>query len=245
MQANNIYPTQQSFSGAFRFNAKNTKAQTEIPQLFTQGRQIFKDILEQGDQVIVVRDNYDKRIGKYIAENNISDVEYFPTINTKCGLDADEPQGLLNLIKDKAIKIITNTEEMFETIKTQRKSPQKTLPAPKPKTPNPAKLNAQAKLEMVSNALRLNIEDPEINTINNLVQIIDKNKKRRIEIITQPAGQQYVYVKPDSKSEDTIKCLLNSKGDIIKSFETPDDIHKFLMKFNQLRKECTNTTCTK
>ena len=88
MLTNNQYSST-NFTGAFRFKPNEIKAKLEVPELFTQGRQVFADIIEKGDQVIIVRDNYDKRIGKYIQENNITGVEYMPTINTKGGFDSE------------------------------------------------------------------------------------------------------------------------------------------------------------
>ena len=63
MQINNI-DSNPKFKGAFRFKSTEIKVQQEIPQLFTQGRQFFSNILEKGDVFVVVKDNYDKRIGK-------------------------------------------------------------------------------------------------------------------------------------------------------------------------------------
>ena len=75
--------TNTNFQGAFRIKPNNTKAKIEINALFMQGRQIFCNVLEKGDEVIVLRDHYDKRVGKYMKENNFKEVEYYPTINTK------------------------------------------------------------------------------------------------------------------------------------------------------------------
>ena len=124
MLTNNQY-TNTSFTGAFRFKPNEITAKMEVPKLFTQGRQVFTDIIEKGDQVIIVRDNYDKRIGKYIQENNVTGVEYMPTINTKGGFDNERPAELTAVIKDKTTRIITNFEEMFEVISKQKR-PKKT-----------------------------------------------------------------------------------------------------------------------
>ena len=91
-----------NFSGSFRIPRGKFKAQHEIPQLFTQGRQIFYDIKEDGDMFIVLRDNYDRRVAKYIKENNVSGLEYYPEINTKSGLDDQKPEGLIVLLKEKS-----------------------------------------------------------------------------------------------------------------------------------------------
>ena len=121
---NNSYNN--SFTGAFRFKPSEIKAKLEVPNLFTQGRQIGTDILEKGDQVIIVRDSYDKRIGNYIKENGVKEVEYYPTINTRLGFDFERPEEIITVLKDKSTRMITNFEEMFEVISKQKRG-KKTL----------------------------------------------------------------------------------------------------------------------
>ena len=91
-----------NFSGAFRIKRHYAKAKAEIPAMFTQGRQIFRDIKENGDMVVVLRDNYDKRVGQYIQENYPIEIEYYPEINTKYGLDDEKQEELKKLIEDKS-----------------------------------------------------------------------------------------------------------------------------------------------
>ncbi len=218
-----------NFEGAFRIKPNEIKAKNEIPTLFTQGKQVFNDILEKGDQVIVIRNNYDKRIGKYIEENNVSGIEYFPQINTKSGLDSEKPEDLIKLIHDKATKVITDIKEICTTA-AQQKSPRK-----KSKTPK-----AQKEVEKISNALRLNIEAPQINSTAEATRIRDEQKKRTIEVIMQNKGNSYVYVKPDSPCEDSIRCIIDGKGNIMKSFETLDEIFSFQKRFKQLKQQKIN-----
>ena len=140
--------TNLNFNGAFKIKPSELKAQTEIPALFTQGMQKFTNIEEKGDMFIVVRDNYDKRIGNYLSENHVNGVIYYPTINTKSGLDDEKPEGLLALLKDKSIEVKTELDDIFEAISKQKRAPRK------------AKLRTvQNELEKISNVLRLNIEN--------------------------------------------------------------------------------------
>ena len=142
-----------NFSGAFRIKPSEIKAKADIPELFTQGRQVFHDILEKGDQVIVLRDKYDKRVGKYIQENNISGIEYYPEINTKCGLDDEQPEGLLALINSTTKVIKDDIKEILTAITQQKRTPKA------PKTPK-----AHKEAEKFANTLRLNIEAPHISS---------------------------------------------------------------------------------
>ena len=216
--------TNLNFNGAFKIKPSELKAQTEIPALFTQGMQKFTNIEEKGDMFIVVRDNYDKRIGNYLSENHVNGVKYYPTINTKSGLDDEKPEGLLALLKDKSIEVKTELDDIFEAISKQKRAPRK------------AKLRTvQNELEKISNVLRLNIENPEIITNKNFTRIRDSHKNRTIELISPNNATTYVYVKPDSLNEDSIKCILDGKGNITKIH-----IHKFMKTFSKMKKDGVN-----
>ena len=216
-----------NFTGTFRIKPQELKAQKEIPELFTQGRQIFHDILEKGDEVIVLRDKYDKRVGKYIQENNIKELEYYPTINTKSGLDNEEPEKLIALMKEKAVEIKTGLADIYARISKQKieKKPR----------------SANKMLQNISKSLRLNIENPIVKTTKQSTIIRDAEKQRTIEIIAPNNATSYVYVKPDSLNEDSIKCILDGKGQITKTFTTPKEISKFMRLFRDLKSKEVNT----
>ena len=217
-----------NFSGAFRIERPYTKAKAEIPAMFTQGRQIFRDIKQKGDMVVVVRDNYDKKVGQYIQENYPIEIEYYPEINTKSGLDDEKPEELKKLIKDKSTIVKRGLKNILAAI-----SEQKVIKKPK-------KYRATKEVEKIANALRLNIENPQIYSDKSLTRIRDEQKKRTIEIIATNPATSYVYVKPDSLDSDSIKCIINGKGQIVKTFETPNDICKFNKIFKNLKENNVN-----
>ena len=217
-----------NFSGAFRIERHYTKAKAEIPAMFTQGRQIFRDIKQKGDMVVVLRDNYDKKVGQYIQENYPIEIEYYPEINTKSGLDDEKPEELKKLIKDKSTTVKKGLKNILAAI-----AEQKIIKKPK-------KYRAAKEVEKIANALRLNIENPQISSNKSLTRIRDEQKKRTIEIIATNPATSYVYVKPDSLDSDSIKCIINGKGQIVKTFETPKDISKFSKMFNTLKERNVN-----
>lgn len=218
-----------NFSGAFRIKPSEIKAKADVPELFTQGKQVFHDILEKGDQVIVLRDKYDKRVGKYIQENNLSGIEYYPEINTKCGLDDEQPEGLLALINSKTKVIKDDIKEILTAITQQKRTPKA------PKTPKAHKV-----AEKIANSLRLNVEAPQITSNKSFTKIRDEHKKRTIEVIMPNKSTIYAHVIPDSMCESSTKCILDGKGKTVKSFETPNEIHKFNVLFRKLKKENVN-----
>lgn len=221
----------QRFEGAFRISPNEVNAKIEIPQLFTQGRQIFNDILETGDKFVVLRDKYDKRVGKYIQEKGIKGIEYFPEINTKSGLDDEKPEGLLKLINAKTVKVITNISEICKTSMVSKKL---------------AKVaKAKSEVDKVANALRLNIENPQVTSSRSFTKVRDEEKKRTIELIMKDKGSTYVYVKPDQSYEDSTKCIIDGKGNIVKKFETPEEIMRFMRVFHKLKQEKVNILADK
>lgn len=222
-----------NFNGAFRFKPNEIKAKADVPNLFTQGRQVFHNILENGDEVIVVRKNYDKRVANYLKDNNIRGVEYYPEIDTKCGLDDEIPEGLLKLIKSKSVVVIENLEEIVSSIASRANVPRRKVP------------KIDKELNKIANALRLNIENPKVVSNKSFTRIRDDHKMRTIEVIAPNSATSYVHVIPDSLNEQSVKCILNGKGQIVKTFDTPNEIHKFNLLFNKLKKENVNILVNK
>ena len=237
MQVTNNNTSSLRFSGAFRIKPREIKAKAEIPQLFTQRKQVFNDILEKGDEVIVLKDsrNYDKRVLEYAKENNVSGLEYYPDITTKSGLDTEQPEGLLALIKNKAKVVKGNLEEITNAILEKKRPTRKT---------KIDKVNNE--ITKISDTLRLNIEEPKIVVSNkSFTRIRDGHKMRTIEVIAPNSATSYVHVIPDSLNEQSVKCILNGKGQIVKTFDTPNEIHKFNLLFNKLKKENINILVNK
>lgn len=224
-----------NFTGSFRIKPLEARAQREIPELFTQGRQIFSNIIEKGDMFIVIRDNYDKRIGNYLKEKHIRGFEYYPEINTMCGLDTEKPEKLIELLKNKTYKIVTDIEETFAAIAKQKKANRKPKPSEFPEAPK-----ASDEAKKIANTLRLNIENPKIQNSKKSTIVRDEEKKRTIEFVSTNRGATYVYVKPDSLNESCTRCILDGKGNIVKRFETPNEMRKFLKQFSELKKKDSN-----
>ena len=98
----------------------------------------------------------------------------------------------------------------------------------------------------ISDTLRLNIEEPKIVVSNkSFTRIRDGHKMRTIEVIAPNSATSYVHVIPDSLNEQSVKCILNGKGQIVKTFDTPNEIHKFNLLFNKLKKENINILANK
>ena len=89
-----------NFKGTFVLNPQNVQVRKVIPDIIKKGRQIFYDIKNEGDVVIVTKDKYDKRVRDFIEEKNL-EFSYYPEISTRSGLDDEIPSGLKTLINIK------------------------------------------------------------------------------------------------------------------------------------------------
>ena len=107
MNIDNI--SNQSFSGAFRVRKPSEDVVRNLSELIKgRGKQIFNNFENTGDVFIVTRDNYDRVVAKFVKDNNLP-LEYYPKINTKSGLDSEEPQRLSELLKNNELnQPITN-----------------------------------------------------------------------------------------------------------------------------------------
>ncbi len=224
---------QVSYTGTFRFPTNEKKAQSEILGMIKNGKQVFHNVLEQGDFVLVTRSASDIKTANYVKSNKINGVEYYPNINTKSGLDEEEPQKLINLIKSQADTIIKNMDEVIE--KATKLMPKK----------YPKDYKVKREIATITDALRLNVENPEINYYPSHTHVRDYMKKRTIEIITPQKGTNYVYLKPDSLNEPSTRCIIDGKGNILKTYNTPTEIVKFAKTFKNLKKSEKNVLTIK
>ena len=103
MQVQNINGT--TFQGGFRFRGMSEEARLSMTEaLPKRGKQIFENFENNGDVFLVVRDELDIKVAKFVnkliqAGKNLI-YEYYPEINTKCGLDCEEHEKLSNLLKN-------------------------------------------------------------------------------------------------------------------------------------------------
>ena len=130
-------------------------------------------------------------------------------------------------MKEKAVEIKTGLADIYARISAQKKET-------KPRTVDKA-------LNIITQSLRLNIENPIVKTTKQSTIVKDAEKQRTIEIIAPNNATSYVYVKPDSLNEDSIKCILDGKGQITKTFTTPNEISKFMRLFRELKSKEVNT----
>jgi len=95
MQVNNITDT--NFQGGFRFKQMPVVARKDLTEFITTKKQVFNDFEAIGDVFLVTRDKTNSKVAQFIRKHNLK-FEFYPTINTKCGLDTEMPEKLTQLI---------------------------------------------------------------------------------------------------------------------------------------------------
>lgn len=209
-----------NFTGAFIINTKNNQIKEAIPAIIKKGRQIFYDIKNEGDVVLVTKNKYDYRVKDFIESHyDKLKFEYYPEISTKSGLDDEFPAKLKQMLNIKNNCVISN-------LKLLNKFLQK----------NKLHLSKQCEnLYDAINTLRLNIENPKIEINDNGFLVIrDNNKKRTIKSTGFYRGSGFVHVIPDSPILEAKKYIFNRNGKgISKEYSTPREMLRFLKHFKK------------
>ena len=68
INTNPRFNSQVSFKGAFVLKPQNAQVKEAVPNIIKKGKQIFYNIKNEGDVVIVTKDKYDKRVRDFIEE---------------------------------------------------------------------------------------------------------------------------------------------------------------------------------
>ncbi len=212
--------SQVSFKGAFVLKAQNAQVKEAVPNIIKKGKQIFYNIKNEGDVVIVTKDKYDKRVRDFIEENNLK-FSYYPEISTQSGLDDEIPSGLKALINIKNNCIIKDLNLLDKFLSSTR--------------PHLGKQSEY--LQDAMNTLRLNTENAKIMIDDRGMFVLrDNAKQRTIKSTGFNSGCAYVCVIPDSLGQEVKRYLIGKNGkEIIKEFNTPKEILSFNKTFKKIR----------
>ena len=218
---NNTPHINTNFKGTFIINTQNQAVKKAIPDIVKKGRQIFYNIKNDGDIVIVTQDKYDKRVNDFINTNRVK-FEYYPEISTKSGLDDQVPSKLKKLLGIKNNCVITDHKMLDKFFASGN-----------------IHLSKQSEfLQEALNTLRLNIEKLKIEIDNKGIFVIrDEAKQRTIKALGFRGGAAYMAVIPDSYNQETKRFLVGKNGkEIIREYDTPKEILGFNKTFNKILK---------
>lgn len=218
MQINNYSNT--NFQGGFRFTQIPATARNELAEYITTKKQIFNNFERQGDLFLITRDRTNHKVAQFIKRHKL-DFEFYPSINTKCGLDTQEPEGLTQLLA-------TIKEEPIRTLTQLKKS------LVKQKRTKHIEENSPQYTDKVLKVLCIDNKHPTKN-IKGATIISDKEFNRKI-YISPPSKLNIHYVKVESMLADKSaeRYAIDSDGNILTKFQTPDAIKIFNQRFNKL-----------
>ena len=107
------------FQGSFLINYKKT-----LPELKNgleevigkRHKQVFENFNGKKDNVMyVLSPSKDRKVANYIAQNNMK-FKYYPTVDTKCRFDEQEPELVIEYIKKNKPTYHSTTEEMMTSL---------------------------------------------------------------------------------------------------------------------------------
>lgn len=220
IQTTNPSNNKLNFKGAFIIKPTNTQVKEAVPNIIKKGRQLFYNIKDDGDVVIVARDKYDKRVRNFIAEQKL-DFTYYPEISTQSGLDDQVPSKLKTLLNIKNNCLVQDLNLLDKFLSNTN-----------------LHLNKQSEyLQDALDTLRLNTGKAKITIDNKGIFVVrDTDKQRTIKSTGFHSGCAYVCIVPDSTGQEVKRYLISKNGkEITKEFNTPKDILYFNKIFKKIR----------
>ena len=206
-----------SFRGGFRFINMPDEARVKLVDLSKKGKQVFYDFENKGDVFLVTRDNLNFKVGKFINEHNLK-FEFYPQINTNCGLDNEIPEALSKLLKSMNIRPITTKSQLKKVLSMQNSVKDQNTTSPQ-------------YVQDILEGLHI-VKDLKYMNIKGVYVFNDPEFERKIHISKPLANDMFlVLVEPYSSSKPSKRFLTDIKGNIVKVFKTPDEIHKFYNDF--------------
>lgn len=215
----NITNNNLNFNGGFRFRNMPLETKNKLPDLSKKGKQIFYDFENKGDVFLVVKDEINYKVANFIKENKL-EFEFYPQINTKCGLDNEKPEGLQALLNKSEIKPLNTKTQLAKNITKQKLLNKVTINSP----------------IYVPNILKGLLVDSNLNIkLKNGVTILDNKEFERKIYISRPlkADRYLVLIEPYSSAKPSERLLVNENGKILKKYSSPDEIHKFYTDFKK------------
>lgn len=216
----NITNSNLNFNGGFRFRNMPLEAKNKLPDLSKKGKQIFYDFENKDDVFLVVKDEINYKVANFIKENKL-EFEFYPQINTKCGLDSEKPEGLQSLLNKLSPKPLTTKTQLAKNITKQ-------------KLLNRVSVNSPIYVPNILKGLLIDT-GLNINLIKGVAILDNKEFERKIYISRPLKSERYlVLIEPYSSAKPSERLLVDKNGKILKKYSSPDEIHKFYSDFKKV-----------
>ncbi len=215
MQVNNI--SQTNFKGGFKFPQMPTGARNELCEFITTKKQIFDNFKKSGDVFLVTRDKTNFKVAEFIRKHKLK-FEFYPTINTKCQLDTQNPEGLETLLDSIKEAPITTMSQLRKILTRQKRN-------------SSIEIKSPSYTDKILKALCIDNKHP-VKNIKGATVIEDNEFNRKI-FFSPPSKLNIHYVKVSHSSVDKGAELyaIDSEGNILNRYSTPDGIKIFNQRF--------------
>lgn len=216
-----------NFKGGFLLNYYHTKPKIrrQLEHVIgMHGVQVFDKFNGKDYAVFYILNNpKDIKMADFLANNNKIRFQYYPDINTKNQFNSQNPEELVEYIKIKHPKCIKILHEMQKIIYKRNDS---------------ILSKRHSDIDLAKGLLKkygFNFSE-DVNLQDDGVVIIKNTKGSGLLKMTPPnvIGLRYVYIEPNNSYDDSIRCLVTSKGLVLKDFKTPDEMSRFREGFTRL-----------
>lgn len=215
---------QPNFKGSFIINYKNTPSnmRQELEKNFNKkGKIIFENFEGDNTVLYVLRDTKDYHVANFINKNQLK-FKYMPDISSKLQFENSQPDVVSDYIKQTKPKVIKKISELMTFVQANREK---------------NKAIKDSHLSLYQKAL-LNLKiNTNIKGKKNAkgIYIIKDTKNDGIICFSPKSknGISYIYVKPSNSYDEIMRYSIDEKGNILRTYQTPEGIKVFSEKFNQ------------
>lgn len=201
----------------------------QYPKTIPGIREGFEHIIENSKKLVfenfngdsrsvmyLLRDSKDYEAAQFIRLNRVK-FQYLPEVNTGVNIDPHHPHKLVEYISSTNPRRITKSDDLITFVEAERA----------PQVPNANRANLK-QIRMLMQKLKIEINGQADLKRNGVYQILDKENGGAFVISPKNKfGFRYVFFKPSNKHEHETRFAIDSEGNKIGYFNTPDGIKKF------------------
>ena len=208
------------FSGAFLINYN--KALPGVREglenvIGLHKRQIYDNFNGKKNHVMyVMKNSKDFDVADFVVRNEVN-FRYYPDVDTKLRFDIDKPQDVIEYLKKNRPKILQKPHELLEFMTKNREFCRKR---------ENSHLSA---VDMILQSLKFDGKSGQkLKHSQGYTVFTDNETKNKVVVSPKTQkGTRYVFVNPCKSYEDVKRYAFDEKGNMLRTFGTPDGIRLF------------------
>lgn len=213
------------FKGSFLINYNNTLPHTREFLENTIGehkRQIFDDFNGKSNQVMyVMKDSKDFDVANFVLKNKLK-FKYYPTVSTKLRFEPDQPQMVIDYIKQNKPTLINKYDELKTFITQNRKKCRA------------VKNSHISTVDLILNTLKFDKTEGSKNKLPNGITIFKSNNNNTIVVSPKnDKNTRFIYINPHNEYDPIKRYAFDENGILLKEFSSPNGITTFNQEFKK------------